>query len=148
MSDGNSVMQHAKLQFYKQAQFVDVTWQWIRVMIECWALSLSCGYLSCLLFIQLTWSLLVHAWVLLLFLLVGRGVANVFYYLTIVAEFFCLSCWVVLTSATFITCLFLVIRWLNRLLSTGAKRPLQAEDLYGLLERDQTDTVTEQLERF
>lgn len=42
---------------------------------------------------------------------------------------------------------FFLIRWLNGLLSTGAKRPLQAEDLYGLLERDQTDAVTEQLER-
>ncbi|XP_020609632.1 multidrug resistance-associated protein 4-like isoform X3 [Orbicella faveolata] len=42
---------------------------------------------------------------------------------------------------------YITLWWLNRLLSTGAKRPLQAEDLYGLLERDQTDTVTEQLER-
>lgn len=42
----------------------------------------------------------------------------------------------------------LSLRWLNSLLSLGAKRPLQAEDLYGLLEREQTDTLTETLERY
>ena len=82
----------------------------------------------------------------------GGGVGNVFYYLSIVTVRILLSqllsCFNDFSHINFINCFFLVIRWLNRLLCTGAKRPLQAEDLYGLLERDKTDTVTEQLERF
>lgn len=41
-----------------------------------------------------------------------------------------------------------LIRWLNNLLSLGAKRPLQAEDLYGLLDREKTDALTDSLERY
>ena len=41
-----------------------------------------------------------------------------------------------------------LIRWLNDLLSLGAKRPLQAEDLYGLLDREKTDALTDCLERY
>lgn len=52
-------------------------------------------------------------------------------------------------SATLLAGIFLfLIRWLNSLLQKGAKRPLQAEDLYGILEEEQTDTVTEALERY
>lgn len=57
--------------------------------------------------------------------------------------------WEIINAAStlcLVAILFL-LRWLNTLLSTGAKRPLQAEDLYGLLEGEQTDTVTEILER-
>ena len=47
-----------------------------------------------------------------------------------------------------VTFMFTCFRWLNGLLSLGAKQPLQAEDLYGLLKQEQTDTLTETLERY
>ena len=41
-----------------------------------------------------------------------------------------------------------VIRWLNPLLSLGSKRPLEAEDFYGLRSHDSTAVVGDQLQRY
>jgi len=40
------------------------------------------------------------------------------------------------------------IRWLNPLLSLGSKRPLEAEDFYGLRSHDSTAVVGDQLQRY
>ena len=44
--------------------------------------------------------------------------------------------------------IFFVIRWLNPLLSLGSKRPLEAQDFYGLRSHDSTAVVGDQLQRY
>lgn len=41
-----------------------------------------------------------------------------------------------------------IARWLNPLLSLGSKRPLQAEDFYGLRSQDSTAVLGDQLQRY